>query len=424
MLEAPRSIPPVPEVVSKPEGQGSFPPIDSPAGTLALPPTSRTREKIYFPGLNTVRFFAATAVIVHHLEQLKLYQNLDTLWPNPWIIGLGRSAVSMFFVLSGFLITYLLLVELEKTGSVNVKGFYVRRILRIWPLYYLIVFWGFFILQRLVHIAGPSDPLDQHFSQKLLLFLLILPNVHLVFYKPIIGVSPLWSIGLEEQFYLVWPHLIKRFANGLLFFFVIVVLLKLLAFAGLYWLLNHPQPFGFSAKEFDRLSLVTNIFDYLQVENMTLGGAAAYLYYHGKLQEMRFILRPATKAVTFALVVLLVGYRDFSLHGIAEAVVFSVFIAQIACSPRFWSKREGRRLRYLGNMSYGIYMFHPTLAALVLTWLLKVPALTSSPLLFNLLLYGLVMALTLVVSSISYSYFEAPFLRLKRRFAVVRSGGA
>ncbi len=116
-------------------------------------------NKVYFPGLNGLRFYAAFAVVITHIELIKSFQGYPTFWVEnsgnnltlrsiiqKFVFELGSLGVYFFFVLSGFLITYLLLVEKAKTKTVAVKKFYVRRILRIWPLYYLIVILGFFVI--------------------------------------------------------------------------------------------------------------------------------------------------------------------------------------------------------------------------------------------------------------------------------------
>src|SRR5688572_14220839 len=106
-------------------------------------------KRVYFKNLNALRFFAATAVIFHHVEQYKFLSGYLNAWGNTAIDALGHKAVSFFFVLSGFLISYLLFEEDKRKGEINVKHFYVRRILRIWPLYFLIVSICLFVLPYL-----------------------------------------------------------------------------------------------------------------------------------------------------------------------------------------------------------------------------------------------------------------------------------
>lgn len=96
----------------------------------------------HFPGLNGIRFLAAFLVLLDHTELIKGYLGLPTLWSETYSAHIGSTGVTIFFVLSGFLITYLLFME-KSIGPIHIQSFYIRRILRIWPLYYLIFILGF-----------------------------------------------------------------------------------------------------------------------------------------------------------------------------------------------------------------------------------------------------------------------------------------
>ncbi len=96
--------------------------------------------KRYFEGLNTLRAIAALVVVVSHIELIKMENKLSNYFDT---VPDGHIGVVLFFVLSGFLITFLLVEEQNKYGKINFKNFYLRRILRIWPLYYLILFLSF-----------------------------------------------------------------------------------------------------------------------------------------------------------------------------------------------------------------------------------------------------------------------------------------
>ena len=93
------------------------------------------KQKIYFPNLNGLRFIAAFLVIIHHVEQIKSISKIENFWGAiPFIGIIGKLGVILFFVLSGFLITYLLLAEENTFKKISIKKFYMRRILRIWPI--------------------------------------------------------------------------------------------------------------------------------------------------------------------------------------------------------------------------------------------------------------------------------------------------
>jgi peptidoglycan/LPS O-acetylase OafA/YrhL len=165
---------------------------------------------VYFPGLHGLRFVAALAVVVAHIELLKSYHGYPNHADNLAIYELGRIAVTFFFVLSGFLITFLLLQEKRSAGRISIRKFYVRRALRIWPLYYSVVFLAFVVLPRVsvLHTPMISSTAAEHHTPMLALFVLLLPQVALSLYPPFPYAEPLWSIGVEEQFYLFWPVIV------------------------------------------------------------------------------------------------------------------------------------------------------------------------------------------------------------------------
>ena len=160
---------------------------------------------LYFPSLNGVRAIAASMVIVHHIEMVKSEKGLsDYALPGDF----GSLGVTLFFVLSGFLITYLLFAEQKETQTINIKNFYIRRILRIWPLYYLILIISFFFFSQYLYPEGMVQ-LQKHYWIKFVLNVFMLANVsHACVGKIPLG-SNLWSVGTEEQFYLLWPWLVK-----------------------------------------------------------------------------------------------------------------------------------------------------------------------------------------------------------------------
>ena len=159
----------------------------------------------YFKNLNGLRFIAAFLVIIHHIEQFKNLWNIPNFYYKSSIKSLGDVGVTVFFVLSGFLITYILLKEKHKTGTINIISFYIKRILRIWPLYFLLMILGLFVFNKLP-FANTEDlyvNFHEFFYIKLILYIFILPNIVLQLFGAVPLISQLWSIGIEEQFYLI-----------------------------------------------------------------------------------------------------------------------------------------------------------------------------------------------------------------------------
>src|SRR5256885_13938197 len=170
----------------------------------------RSGSNTYFKNLNSLRFLAALLVILSHLEYLKKIFGLKSYLHFSFFEIAGNLGVVCFFVLSGFLITWLLLEEKDLYKKVHAGSFYIRRILRIWPLYYLIVLLGFFVFPGLQLFSFPGYPLSGELKAQLFMYLFLVPNISSLFFTPLPYIGQLWSIGVEEQFYLVWPWFISK----------------------------------------------------------------------------------------------------------------------------------------------------------------------------------------------------------------------
>ncbi|MBU3715366.1 MAG: acyltransferase, partial [Ferruginibacter sp.] len=163
----------------------------------------------YLPGLNTLRFIAAFFVVISHAN-ISLYKLGVYAECNFAFLNRGGDAVDFFFTLSGFLITYLLLHEIKKTQTVSVKSFYLRRVLRIWPLYFFLVFIGFILLGLIYPYLYKKPFFETSVIDLFLMFVFFVPNYAAKNYM--VGLlNPLWSIGVEEQFYIFWAPLVKFF---------------------------------------------------------------------------------------------------------------------------------------------------------------------------------------------------------------------
>lgn len=192
-------------------------------------------KTVYFPGINGIRAIAAFSVIIAHIEVYKSLAGAPALLPAVLVHQLGHKGLSLFFVLSGFLISYLLLEELNQTSDIKLKKFYIRRILRIWPLYYLVVSVSFVILPHLLTFEPWNDRFVSQYYIQLLFYFFMLPNFIYSIGGPIPFVSVLWSIGVEEQFYLSWPVLLKKIKKNPVIIFVVIIL-TLIAFNVLFYI--------------------------------------------------------------------------------------------------------------------------------------------------------------------------------------------
>ncbi len=180
-------------------------------------------KAIYFSGLNGLRAIAALAVVISHttlaLGDFNLNYSLiaPLLGPdnNGWL--LAGHGVTIFFVLSGFLITFLLLSE-KDLQDIDIKKFYVRRILRIWPLYYLY----FIICVGLIWYDQQSLP-----PNTILFYVFYAANIPFIIGSSLPYLSHYWSLGVEEQFYLFWPLVIKKVNKHLMVTIISLIFLLL-----------------------------------------------------------------------------------------------------------------------------------------------------------------------------------------------------
>ncbi len=391
---------------------------------------AQAANPIYFKGFNGVRFIAASAVIVHHIEEYKsvfLFGRED-LWARPFAYQLGRLGVSLFFVLSGFLITYLLLAEKQKTGKIAIRKFYIRRVLRIWPLYFLVVGLGLLVWPLIPLLQTPAmlgDVYDQ-FGLKLLFYGLVLPNFALALFGNTPMVSHTWSIGVEEQFYLMWPWLVLS-SNPKRTLRIVLSVVTLLALWFLYErFVARPAYLG---EDPERSPFVVLAFFMAQfrIGCMAIGGVGAWVLF-SQHRVLPILFRRSTQiavysvlAVCFAFSVRVPGF-NYEFY----ALFFCFMLLNLAGNPASLVKLDHPVTRFMGDISYGLYMYHPLLITLCMNSLLLLwPGLpvqndAANPL-FMVLLYTSSFALTTVVAWLSYQYFEKPFLSLKDRFAVVAS---
>ena len=153
------------------------------------------------PNITALRFFLALLVVMLHVPQFFHNRGIVTFNSLP-VFNKGGEAVYMFFSLSGFLIIRQLFEEKELFGKIDLKKFYIRRILRIFPLYYLVVFIG--LIYYNIVLPGLGMPFERNYDlvNGIILLLTFFPNI-LASYGPGGILEVLWSIGIEEQFYIL-----------------------------------------------------------------------------------------------------------------------------------------------------------------------------------------------------------------------------
>ncbi len=363
--------------------------------------------KLYFKNLNGLRFIAALMVLICHIELFKKYFHLNNFRENTRFLGfLG---VDLFFVLSGFLITFLLIKEKEFFGKINFKNFYLRRILRIWPLYYLIVLLSLFVLPNfnVFFINGDFFRFESKIEtvKIILLFILILPNV-LYLIKPVTFSAQTWSIGVEEQFYLIWPLFVQKFKN-----FKILFILIILVYWIVYWLLK--------CSLFDNVNyieLIRSFYTLFKMDVLSVGALGAVLY-NEKNKICVFI--NSNYVFIISIIILCLMYlilpNEIKFLRIFYAFLFLILILNLISNQNLKNLFENKMFNHLGKISYGIYMYHQILIVLVINIVLK--CFKNIGLLENIIIYSFSIILTLLFSHFSYVYFETPLLNFKNKFS-------
>ena len=358
-------------------------------------------------------------MIVAHIELLKQQLDVENNYEFILRLNLGGLGVYFFFVLSGFLITYLLMHEKERTGAIAIKKFYIRRLLRIWPLYYFVTLLGMFVLPHfeMMNIPWLQQFYEPNWNSNLILFLLMLPNVALAFMPAVPHIGQLWSIGVEEQFYLLWPVLFSKAKKVLVLILAgifVILSLKVVYILALKW---NWLPSNDWTSGFKKLIAMSKF------ECMLIGAYGAYLLKTQKKQWLKIIYHPATLLITLLLMPFVSYYCPDALDDIVHlpyALLFLVVILNVSSNPKSFLKLETKIFNFLGQISYGLYMYHMMVVVFVIQITKKF--FEGGTIGFDIVVYLGAITLSILVAYLSYQFFEKPFLKLKEKFTIVSSG--
>ncbi len=343
-----------------------------------MPPEERKSELInsakiehqYLYGLDGLRAFAEISVLFVHVASVltqyggeKYYFPLERVTLGAW------SGVSLFFTLSGFLITWLLLKE-KKRGTIDARNFYVRRMLRIFPVYYLIATFCLTVF---------GEEFSDLLPREIALIFIMLPN--LVNPQAMGMLGHFWSIGAEEQFYITYPVLLKRFG-------VIPIALTVIIARQSLALVTTGRVEAF---------ILWNGFDL-----MAVGAIAGWIY------STRHALLSYIHNLRFIFTILFIGLIVFERparvpwNDLLESIIYAGLMLNVVTKESFL---DSRILKFLGKISYGIYMYHLPIIYLLCSLNLR-----------GWKIYTAAFVITTLVAWISFNFIERPFLQLKDRF--------
>ncbi|WP_182277859.1 acyltransferase [Granulicella sp. 5B5] len=373
--------------------------------------------------LDGLRGLAALVIVLYHLF-VAGWSTSPTLHLIQKFTTAGWVGVDLFFVLSGFLITGILLRTLDadptQTRRAYFRAFYARRALRIFPLYYLVAFTA---------IAFPAF-LRLHWQGLQWLYLtdlqnnigILLRTHHFAAHPPdLSAIEHLWTLGLEEQFYLAWPIVLflirdrRRLLRGSVFACAAALALRIAL-----WAIHAPQDIVANATpcRFDALLIGCCLALALDRTPQAALTAAAR-------DRLIALARSACLITLATILVIAVARHSFANEDPAAYTLgftlLDIFFAALILLSLQPGSAAGRLfsiapLRTLGTYSYGLYIYHELIAALLKAPLRAMLEAHHSKLFAVLAGAALLTALSLAVSVLSYHLFEQPFLRLKRYF--------
>jgi peptidoglycan/LPS O-acetylase OafA/YrhL len=369
------------------------------------------RNKIFFENLNGWRFISFLLVFFYHsfatnhneIKNHYLYKFIKY-----YIFANGDLGVNFFFVLSGFLITYLLLIEQNKYGSIKLGSFYMRRILRIWPLFYFCVFFGFLVFPILKEVVGDTSKETASLS----FYLLFINNFDVMMngFPDSSSLGVLWSVAVEEQFYLVWPILImiapRKYLLHVLCMIVVISFAFRLYFSNDYNIVNYHT---ISA-----------------ISDMTIGGIFAYLCLSSSSFLSALRNAPAWLLVALYLTIIVLFLYKKEIFGsnaaliALERLVFSLLfgfliVEQCHSENSFYKMSDFKLISRLGIYTYGMYCLH-FIGILISIKGLSIIGWNENIYQVIFLETGIALLISIAISIASYHLFEARFLKLKRYF--------
>jgi peptidoglycan/LPS O-acetylase OafA/YrhL len=361
----------------------------------------------YFPILDAFRFFAFFRVFLLHIPGVEV---------NPFFSKItegGETGVDFFFVLSGFLISYLFIKEQNSTGTIDGKKYFLRRALRIWPLYFLaivIAFAGVYVSNATATDSGDG------YKPNLLTLLTFTENYRMIFTDSFPDGAPLrvlWSVCVEEHFYILWLLLFtfikpKYIPKAIIILWIIGFLYRIVFY------ILYPDKTVYDPDLFSKMDYFCS------------GGLAAH-FFSNRSEQAALVINKIPGYIRNGFTLLMIAaffffqfFIDVSREGaivfpIISAALFGMLIFVTVSSGSFINKNYKGIFSKLGKISYGLYVYH----TVVITILTKLALRYQFAFTENKFVYAAFcitcLAVSVLISIGSYQYFEKYFLKKKPR---------
>jgi len=358
----------------------------------------------HIKGIDGLRYIGVFFVISFHVEWLKSLFNISSMANWYQQTQLVQGVMTMYFVISGFIITYILLEEKGKTGTIDVKKFYKKRMRRIWPVYYLTLFMacGIYFWNTWPFTAPKPIGDTSNIYWVLLISILPLCNLVMFFSLKLQGFGHAWSLGTEQQFYIIWPLIIKKARNYLKIFILIIcikVFLKIIIGFS-YKIFSFPPEYSILLKHFE------NFLFLFRIEAFGIGGIAAYLLIEKKELVLKFIYQRWVQWLNALILVacMFIPYKIETLH-VLYSINFGIIILNMAYSNHTSFIVNNKFVSYVSKVSYGVYMYQVPIMFVVFNLLTPYYS-EENNLMWNIAAYLSCILCTFIFSGISFEFME------------------
>ena len=374
-------------------------------------------KKIFFPNLDGLRFVAFFMVFLWHAFK-RPFELLDV--KNSWLQKIfylfvnGKTGVSIFFVLSGFLITYLILSEIKLNHKLSISKFYIRRSLRIWPLYFLLLLLIFAVLPIGMHLFNQQW---NTFDMRPWYYFVFLSNfdvlhIYLTNGTDLLASTVTWSVAIEEQFYLVWP-LLFTLTPGRLYKYIFPLVLLL------------SYTFRYMHADNDPVLYYHTIS---VCGDLAIGGWAAYLSFSNENFVQWFgkqsnLLRGLIYTGGI-LILYLIQFGENNFFHVFSRFIQTLFFCYIILDQNFneqpaFKFSNNKFLTFWGKYTYGLYLWHAFILMIVTVFFTKYLHYSLRNSATYLIIAPIGFSLSLLTSYLSYTWFESWFLNLKKQFGSI-----